>query len=514
MNDVDKEFAQLKSLMSSGGSNSAITGQFDKLKSSLESTQNDLKKTRSEYSLLATEQQRLALANNIEAWNQKNTRATKEVREENQKYIDTLRNLDVEMTKVTKNDISIAFGKNANSMRTLNKLGASLKDQMKQAGSSFTQWVSVSSAIMGLVYNVKRAITELKDLDNILTEISKTSDLTKAQLSKLGDSSFNTASKYGQKASDYLTGVQEMYRAGFNNAPQMAELSVLAQSAGDMKIDSANDYLMATNAAYEYKGSIESLNEVLDRQNYVTNNAAVSMQDMADATSEAASISAQYGVGIDELSAMIATIASKTRESGSEVGTALRSLFVTLQDTTSKPVRDTFDLVGISMTKMVNGSKLLKTPIELLKELSEVFRELPEGDVKRSQILSKIGKKYHANSLAAVLDGWSDFEKMMDLYESNSAVGSAMKEAEKSSNNLQGSLNKLSNQWTATVENIANSNDLKAGVNVLNSFLTVVNKLTDALGLLGTAFTGAGLITGLKNTGNTILVYGVQSNCF
>ena len=501
MNGVDAEVKTLQSLMNSGADNSVIVTQFEKLQTVLTQTQNNLKQTRSDYSLLATEQQRLSLANTIEAWNQKNTRATKEVRAENDRYVASLRDLNTQMTKLQFGQIQTGFKQNENSMRTLSRLGASLKDQMKQAANSFTQWISVSSAIMGVVYNTKQAVSELKDLDDILTEISKTSDLTTEQLKNLGDTAFDTASKYGKKASDYLTGVQEMYRAGFDNAEQMAELSVLAQSAGDMDATLSNNYLMATNAAYKYKGSIEDLNNVLDSQNYITNNAAISMKDIADATTETASVAAEFGVQIDELSALIATATANTRESGSEVGTALKAILINLQDTTSKPVTDTFDALGISMTKVVDGAEKLKTPIELLYELADAYNSLPEGDVMRANILNDIGQKRHANVLASILSDMSGYQKMLDLYNSTSANGSAFKEAEKSSNNLTGSLNRLSNTWTDTVENIVNSDTLKGAVNLLNSLLSGVNKLTDALGSLGTIGLGAGIFAGIKNIG-------------
>ena len=501
MSGVDAEVKTLQSLMNSGADNSAIVTQFEKLQTVLTQTQNNLKQTRSDYSLLATEQQRLSLANTIEAWNQKNTRATKEVRAENDRYVASLRDLNTQMTKLQFGQIQTGFKQTENSKRTLNRLGASLKDQMKQAANSFTQWISVSSAIMGVVYNTKQAVSELKDLDDILTEISKTSDLTTEQLKNLGDTAFDTASKYGKKASDYLTGVQEMYRAGFDNAEQMAELSVLAQSAGDMDATLSNNYLMATNAAYKYKGSIEDLNNVLDSQNYITNNAAISMKDIADATTETASVAAEFGVQIDELSALIATATANTRESGSEVGTALKAILINLQDTTSKPVTDTFDALGISMTKVVDGAEKLKTPIELLYELADAYNSLPEGDVMRANILNDIGQKRHANVLASILSDMSGYQKMLDLYNSTSANGSAFKEAEKSSNNLTGSLNRLSNTWTDTVENIVNSDTLKGAVNLLNSLLTGVNKLTDALGSLGTIGLGAGIFAGIKNIG-------------
>ena len=133
----------------------------------------------------------------------------------------------------------------------------------------FSSWMSMTTVVSAFVMDVRNAVTELKEIDTILTEISKTSDLTTEALIKLGKTSFDTASKYGRKASDYLTGVQEMYRAGFQNAPEMSELSILAQAAGDLTTDSANDYLIATNSAYELGGAIKKLNDVLDGQNMI-----------------------------------------------------------------------------------------------------------------------------------------------------------------------------------------------------------------------------------------------------
>ena len=132
-----------------------------------------------------------------------------------------------------------------------------------------SSWMNLTSLVSTFVMDIRNAITELKEIDTILTEISKTSDLTTEALAKLGKTSFESASKYGKKASDYLTGVQEMYRAGFQNAPEMSELSILAQAAGDLSSDAANDYLIATNSAYELGGAIKDLNDVLDGQNMI-----------------------------------------------------------------------------------------------------------------------------------------------------------------------------------------------------------------------------------------------------
>ena len=56
------------------------------------------------------------------------------------------------------------------------------------------------------------------------------------------------------------------------------------------------------------------------------------MQDMAEATTKAASMASELGVAEDQLSAMIGTIESRTKAGGNEVGTALKSLLINVQN--------------------------------------------------------------------------------------------------------------------------------------------------------------------------------------
>lgn len=82
------------------------------------------------------------------------------------------------------------------------------------------------------------------------------------------------------------------------------------------------------------------------------------------------------------------------------------------------------------------------------------------------------------------------------LQDYSEGTGSAAEEAEKSANNLQGSINKLSNTFTSIVNNVASSDTLKNSVNFLNELLQLVEKLTDGLGGLGTvAMTTMGVLT-------------------
>lgn len=404
MSGVDTEVKTLQSLMNSGADNSAIVAQFEKLQTVLTQTQNNLKQTRSDYSLLATEQQRLSLANTIEAWNQKNTAATKEVRAENDRYVASLRDLNTEMTKMQFGKIQTGFKRNENSMRTLNKLGASLKDQMKQASNSFTQWISVSSAIMGVVYSTKQAVSELKEVDTLLTEISKANDqLSKTQLKQIGYNSFDVSGKYGKKATDYLSGVQEASRAGYVNAEGIAELSVAAQGAGDMTAELANQYIIATDKAYKLGGSVEKLTEVLDGSNYITNHNAVNMTELAEGMSIVGSQASSLGVGVDQTTAALGTMIATTQQSGSEMARAFKAILLNIQQVSDEEegidaegltkYEKACNALNVSLKETKNGVMSLRDPMEVIKDLSEEYTKLDASDIRRTNLLSSVGGK-------------------------------------------------------------------------------------------------------------------------
>ena len=479
----------------------AIQTANDNLQRELIESRNEFEQLRASMKGMATEQQRLSLANTIEAWNQKNTAATKAVREENERYVITLRDLNTQMTRMQLGQINTAFKQTENSMRALNKLGASLKNQLIQAGRSFTTWLSASTMVMKTISETREAITNIKELDNILTEISKTSDMTAESLEKLGMKSYDTASKYGRTSKDYLSAFESMARSGFygKQGESMAEQSLLAQAAGDMSQEIADKYILATNAAYKFNGESSKLNAVLDGMNLITNRNSVALEDMASAMSKAGTTAASYNVSVEDLSAMIGTMEAVTKSGGDEVGNSLKSILINLQNVTSSKITGTLDEAGASMTTFVNGVEKLRNPIEILRDLAKTFTSLDEDDPLRAEILTNIGGKYQANKLAALLNNMELFDKMLVDYSEGS--GSALEEASKSANNLTGRLNALQNSWNELINSLVTSEDLKSGVNFLNSLIQGVTELTSALGSLGSIGLGVGLFTGIKNAG-------------
>lgn len=488
--------------------------------------QTELAETGNEYTRLhatakgyVSMQQRLSKANEIEAWNQKNTAATIEVRSANDAYIASLRDLNSQMTKMQFNKIVNGFKESENSMRLLGKLGLSLRNQMTQAMSSFSTWLSASTLVMTLISKTRNAVSELKNVNTLLTEISKTNhSLTPTDLGEIGDRGFNIASKYGKAVTDYLTGVQDMSRAGYQNSEAMAEVSTAAQGAGDMTAEIANKMVIATDKAYKLGGSVEELTRILDGVNWICDNNAVNMSELSEGMSIVGSTAASLGVDVDELTATLGTMAASTQQSGSEVARAFKAILLNIRQVSDEEEGiDTEGLtkyekacnaLGVSLKETKNGVLQTRDAMEVLKELSEEYNKLDENDIRRTDLLNSVGGKLRSTQLDALLRQWDMYENMLNQFSEGSGTMAA--EAEKTANSWEGSLKRLHNTWVDTVGNIVNSDFVITITNGFNGLLSVINNVTSKLGSLGTIGLGAGIFAGVKNIGKTVQVYRFQ----
>ncbi len=386
---------------------------------------------------------------------------------------------------------------------TLKELAKAVGPKLKETLVSQTKEMTASS------------VDELKEIDRILTEIGKTGELTAKQLQKLGDASFAAASKYGAKAGDYLEEVKKMYDAGYKNAKEMAELSLLAQNTGGLEGTLAQDYIEVSDAAYRYFGNVEKLTALLDTQKQVTEQNAVSMAELLNATKASASRLSGIGIGEDEMTALFGTGIAATKESGETVGHAVNGILMSLQKIKGETglaggfldeaalirAEKRCNSLGIELTGIKDGVTGLRDPVQILKELASAYNSLPDGSARKAGILTDIGGENAGGVLSGILSNWSLYEKMLGDF--RNAGGIAMKGAEQSAGSWESSWNRLSNSWTDLVGNIANSNVFVTLIHFANSFLEVINKITSHLKSLPSIGLGLGIFAGIKNVGKT-----------
>ena len=362
----------------------------------------------------------------------------------------------------------------------LKQLGSRLKEGLKEAEDGLSGWLSFGSALTNIIDQTKEAVTELKELDTLLAEIGRTnSKLTKSGLSRLKDNSFETAGKYGKDAADYLSAVNDALEAGYDNAEGFAELSLALQNAGNMSAELAAQSIQAADESFRLGGSIEKLTALFDSGNAVADRYSLNLAELAEGMSAVGPTALELGISADEAAAAIGTLMAQTGQGGTEAAQAFRSILEQLG----------------KITDAGTGMDSLQNPMETLKELAAEYERLGKIDFRKAGA----NDAPDGAQLEDLLKNWDTFEEMLSA--GKNGAGSMAADAEKTVNSWEGSLNRLSNTWTDTIGNIADSDFIVSIVNGLNGALTVLNQITEAIGPLASVGAGAGLFAGLKNTG-------------
>lgn len=506
--------ASLQSTLDSmkGLSGQELVTQADKLEQEFKAVKASVEEAKLSYDKFmqpVSNEKATSLINRINTFLTKNTNITNDAKAALQGYVDEL-SRGVNLNRW--NEINGKLKQTENSMRGLGKLGASLRNQLSQAVSSFSMWLSASTLVMKFISETRKAVIELKNVNTYLTEISKTNhQLSQSDLEQIGNNAFGVASKYGKTATDYLSGVQDMSRAGYQNAEAMAELSTAAQGAGDMTAEVANKMVISTDKAYKLGGSVEELTKILDGVNWICDNNAVNMSELSEGMSIVGSTAASLGVDVNELTATLGTMAATTQQSGSEVARAFKAILLNIRQVSDEEegidaegltkYEKACNALGVSLKETKDGVLQTRDAMEVLKELSEEYNKLGENDIRRTDLLNSVGGKLRSTQLDALLRQWDTYENMLKQFSEGS--GTMAVEAEKTANSWEGSMNRLSNTWTDTIGNIANSDAIIIAINGLNSFLNIINKLTGALGSLGTISLIGGGFFGAKGHGLT-----------
>jgi len=242
-----------------------------------------------------------------------------------------------------------------------------------------------------------------------MVNIAKVTNLSAEAMENLKNSSFEAANAFGRTAQDYLKSIGEFSRAGYEDkSADLAKISLLSQNVGELTAEQANSFLLATDAAYKYKGSQEALMGVLDGVNIIDNKFATSIQKVSEGITVAGSIASNASVGINELSAAVGTMTAITQRSGNEAGRAFRGILMNIRqvkgetedgeiiddEALSKSAKALED-VGIKVHEMRNGIEELKNPMDVLKNLSEVWGSL--STMKTAPIIEALGGKYRGN---------------------------------------------------------------------------------------------------------------------
>ena len=401
--------------------------------------------------------------------------------------------------------------------RDIEAAGKAAKDAGDNASQGASGWSALSNAVSTAIghlasravmaawrkitQGIREALTEMKNVDTELTNISKVSGKTGAELERIGDAAYDTASKYGVAASEYLSAVYDMQKAGMGDQSEaMGELAVKTMLVGDTTKEVASKFLLSANAAWKLEGNMESLSKIVDEADYINNNYATNLDKLASGLPIVASVAAQAGMSAEETMAALGTITHVTQESGTKSATALRALILNISGQVGKYITEEgeeFEVTEKSV-KSLQGllEKYAKTEMDAAKAAGELvnpmtairalFKGMAEddlNDVELFNLLSSMGGKLRTNQLTALVQNYELFDEMLGKI--GDSAGTADNEIGLMMQSWERKTQKLKNSWTRFVADIVSTDAIKGGIDTLTGFVDdiddIFNKTKDPL---------------------------------
>ena len=362
-------------------------------------------------------------------------------------------------------------------------------------GDSFTnvylkmlQWQVMGTIVSKTIGAFRDAISTMKAVDDEMVTVRKVTGFTAEQMEKLRDRAYETASAYGEAADEYLNSVAAFARAGYGEqADALAELATKTKLVGDTNAETAQQFLLSVDAAYQYKGNIEALTKVLDGANEIDNKYATSIEKLAEGLGTVAPVAAQAHVGIDELTAAIGTITAVTQRSGSEAARAFRALVLNIVGDTKTEIDEgvtwtTGEIAGLkdvireyapAAYEAAKATGEVIDPMEAIGGLAQSMKDGLLTEQKLMEMVSDIGGKLRTSQLLALIQNWDMYQSMLKDYAN--AVGSADKEIENALDSWTRKTNILKNEWTEFIQSMVSADAVKGGLDVLIGTVEVLN---------------------------------------
>ena len=241
----------------------------------------------------------------------------------------------------------------------------------------------------------------IKELDEVITQIAVVTNMTQKDLWGQVGAYSEIARQYGVAIKGVYQVSQIFYQQGLATNDVMSLTTETLKMARIAGIDyaTAADYM--TTAVRGFKLEMSEANHVTDVWSALAAKTASDTEELATAISKTASSAEAVGSSFEATSAMIATMVSVTRESATNIGTALKSVISRYGEMTGDPSK-LVDSEGQEMS-LNRVDKALKTIGITIQDVNGQFRDFDDVILELAEkwdTLDSLSQRYIATLMA------------------------------------------------------------------------------------------------------------------
>ena len=426
------------------------------------------------------------------------------------------------LAKLTKDDKKVKITAEVDGSKTIAGLTGSVNNANKSVQNLNTSFKNISTtkikydAFRLLEQQCKNAVQSVKGLNDAMTLVSMTMpDMTNDGLQNLANQSLQMAkelSTYSKTVTDAVT----IYANANETASGIltkAQPTVLLASASGMSASNAADTIQGVLNQFDM--TEERAMEVADVVEKLSSEISVDfskgISDISSAIKNSGSVVNEAGMSFEKYAAIVSSTAEKTRENGSVLGNAYKTIFSRISrskdgettDAEKSKAEEALASVGVSVRGM-NGD--LRDVSDTLDDLNAVWGTLTRS--QKSYIAEQAAGTRQKSIFIATMD---NYNRALELEKKAvNSSGTAMEINEKRVDSIDGKMQKLSATMTE-MYNDAFSDEMIKG---LLDFATALVEVADNFGLLQGALAAVGAGAMANTVGRIVANWGTIAAFF
>jgi len=392
------------------------------------------------------------------------------------------------------------------SSTTFGKLGASARLAGAQIKASLGTAVSLArqyryylvGAFTAAGAAIARTTKSASSFNFQMTRVGNVAGTTAEELNMLKEEAKNLGIETAFTAKEAAEGMEEFARAGLGVneimqvMPQMLDLAAIES----MKLSTASDIVAKSVNVMGLE--FDETRRFVDVFAKASAESMTTAQEMGEAFTEVASLASNVGVGVEELTATLGTLADRG-DLSTQAGRRLNTALTTLMTPTGKAEK-AIENLGVDLWN-AQGDFIGIT--ETIREFESALAGMT--DEERMTALGEVMPRRAARTFLKIMQGGSedisDFEEKL-----SDAGGTAREMAEDQLDTLRGSFDRLRGSINVAAINIGNffTPIISGAMEKVTGLINIFNKMpesTQALvgGMLGvvTVIAGIGAVAGL-----------------
>ena len=346
-----------------------------------------------------------------------------------------------------------------------------------------------------------KAISVGKEFEVSMSQVGATLRIDKAteegaaQLAMLEEAARKCGRETKFSASEAAEGLNNLAMAGYDaeQAATALPTALKLAGAGNLEIADSARYLTAVTAALGLEKTSESFSHLSDVMALTAAKAKTDVSQIGEALTTLGGTGKGLKGGVNEISAALGILANADI-TGSEGGTHLRNMILSLQNPRNKNAAAMFEQLGVKAY----------TAEGQMRGLNEIFGDLNTAmagmnDAERNAAIATIFKQTDLAAARAMLDGCG--KEYDELYEAavhaSDGIGAAQEMYDRQTDNLQGDIDKL-NSALADI-------GISAYENMAPALRGTVQFATEIASQFGEAFANGDLAGGITGAIDAVL---------